>query len=123
MATGRGVLVAVACAIALGCGREPVPTELLGRWTTDDPHYAERSLEIGAEQIAFGIDAGIRLTYRLSDVEIETEPATGVTYRLVYDAAGEPERELRVRVPTPGRLRIDNHDEVWTREGAPGTGG
>jgi hypothetical protein len=107
---------------ALGCAREAVPTELIGRWTSDDPRYENRSLEIGAEQIVFGVDAGIRISYRLRGVELETNPATGVLYRLVYEGSGEPERELQVRIPTPGRLRIENHSEVWTRSDAPGLG-
>jgi hypothetical protein len=108
-------------AAALGCAREPVPTELIGRWTSDDPRYADRALEIGAEQIAFGVAAGLRITYRIQGIEREAD--AGTLYRLTYDAPGEPERELRVRVPAPGRLRIDNHSELWTRAGTPATGG
>ena len=118
---GRGPCAALVLAAALGCAREAVPTELIGRWTSDDPRYAHRSLEIGAERIAFGVDAGLRVTYRIQAIERETH--AGTHYRLHYDAPGEPERELRVRVPAPDRLRIDNHDEIWTRAGAPSTGG
>jgi hypothetical protein len=123
MAKGRGLCAALALAATLGCAREAVPTELIGRWTSDDPRYAERVLEIGTEQIAFGIDAGIRVTYRMQGIERQADAEAGTLYRLHYDAPGEPERELRVRLPAPGRLRIDNHDELWTRAGAPATGG
>ena len=121
MVRGRGLRVAVVLTAALACAREGVPTELIGRWTSDDPRYADRSLEIGAEQIAFGVDAGLRVTYRVQGIERETD--TGTLYRLYYDAAGEPERVLHVRVPTPGHLRIENHSELWTRASAQGTGG
>jgi hypothetical protein len=107
----------------LGCAREAVPTELIGRWTSDDPRYAERSLEIGTDQIAFGVDAGIRVTYRMQGIEHEADAEAGTLYRLYYDAPGEPERELRVRVPAPGHLRIENHSELWTRAGARVMGG
>ncbi len=122
MARGRGLLVAGVLVAAIGCAREAVPTELIGRWTSDDPRYADRSLEIGAQQIAFGVDAGIRISYRLRGVERETDGASGVLYRLVYDGSGEPERELQVRIPTAGRLRIENHSELWTRSDAPSKG-
>lgn len=123
MAKGRGLCAALVLAAALGCAREAVPTELIGRWTSDDPRYADRALEIGTEQIAFGVDAGIRIAYRMQGIEREADAEAGTLYRLYYDAPGEPERELRVRVPTPGRLRIDNHAELWTRAGVPTTGG
>jgi hypothetical protein len=117
MAKGRRLRAARALVlvVALGCAREPVPTELIGRWTSDDPRYADRVLEIGAEQIAFGVGSGMRMAYRTKGMERELDPATGTLYRLYYDAPGEPERALLVRLATPGRLRIDNHSEVWTR--------
>jgi len=123
MARGRGLPVVLAFVAALACAREPVPTELIGRWTTDDPRYAERSLEISAERLAFGVDAGIRMTYRVHGIEREVDVADGTLYRVYYDAPGEPERALQVRLATPGRLRIENHSELWMREGAPSAGG
>jgi hypothetical protein len=123
MAKGRGLCAALVFAAALGCSREDVPSELIGRWTTDDPRYADRALVIGTEQVAFGVDAGIRVAYRTQGIEREADAEAGTLYRLYYDAPGEPERELRVRLFAPGRLHIDNHDEFWTRAGAPTTGG
>jgi hypothetical protein len=124
MAKGRGLRVAVALALvaALGCVREAVPTELIGRWTSDDPRYADRALEIGAEQLAFGVGPGMRMTYRLQGVEREADP-TGTLYRIFYDGNGEPEQALVLRLPSPGRLRIENHNELWTRAAAPSAGG
>jgi hypothetical protein len=123
MAGGRGLPILLAFAAAVACAREGVPIELLGRWTTDDPRYVDRSLEISAERLAFGVGPGTRLTYRVQGIEREDDPETGTLYRVYYDAPGEPERALQVRLPTAGRLRIENHDELWTRDGAPSTGG
>ena len=123
MARGRGLSVAFALTAVLACAREGVPTELVGRWTSDDPRYADRSLEISADTIAFGSGDGMRTAYRMQGVERELDAGTGTLYRLYYDAAGSPEQELRVRVPNPGQLQIDNHSELWTRAGATGTGG
>ena len=122
MAKGRGLRVALGLVAALGCAREAVPTELIGRWTSDDPRYADRALEIGTEQLAFGVGSGMRMTYRVQGVEREADP-TGTLYRVFYDGAGEPERALVLRLPSPGRLRIDNHNELWTRAAAPSDGG
>ena len=123
MARGRGLLVACLVAGALGCMREGVPSELIGRWTSDDVRYADRALEIGAETIKFGSGEGSSTTYRVQGVEREVDAGTGTLYRLHYDAAGAPEQELRVAFPAPGRLRIDNHSELWTRSSASRTGG
>ena len=123
MAKGRGLRVALALVATLGCAREAVPTELIGRWTSDDPRYADRALEIDTERLAFGAGAGLRMTYRVKGVEREADPATGTLYRVYYDGAGEPERALLLRLPTPGRLRIDNHNELWTRADASSAGG
>ena len=123
MARGRGLPVVLAFVAALACAREPVPTELIGRWTSDDPRYAERSLEIDTERLAFGVDAGIRMTYRVQGIEREVDATSGTLYRVYYDGPGERERALQVRLPTPGRLRIENHSELWTRDGAPSAGG
>ena len=123
MAKGRGLLVACVVVGALGCMREGVPTELIGRWASDDPRYADRSLEIGNETIAFGAGDGMRTTYRMQGVEREVDGGTGTVYRLFYDAAATPELELRVSIPSPGQLRLDNHSELWTRAGASSAGG
>jgi hypothetical protein len=100
-----------------------VPRELIGRWTSDDPRYAERSLEISAERLAFGVGPGTRMTYRLQGIERDQDPETGTLYRVYYDVPGEPERSLNVWLPTTGRLRIENHTEVWTRAADSSAGG
>jgi hypothetical protein len=117
MARGRGLLVVFALAAGFGCGREAVPAELIGRWTSDDPRYADRSLAIGTEQITFGADDGLAITYRMQGIERETNAEAGTLYRLFYDAPSEPERELQVRALGPGELHIENHGERWTRAG------
>jgi hypothetical protein len=117
MARGRGLCAVFALTAALGCAREAVPAELIGRWTSADPRYAGRSLSIGVERISFGVEAGAVDLYHAKGVERDTEadPAEGTAYRLYYDAPGEPERELRLRVSGPDRMHIENHGELWTR--------
>jgi hypothetical protein len=123
MASGRCVPVVLVLLAALACAREAVPTDLIGRWTSDDPRYLDRSLEITTEQVSFGVSGATRMAYRVQGIEREVDPATGTLYRIYYDAPGEPERALQLRLPTPGRLRIENHSELWTRAGAPRAGG
>jgi hypothetical protein len=117
MARGRGLCAVFVLTAALGCAREGVPAELIGRWASDDPRYAGRSLSIGTERISFGVEAGAQLVYRARGIERDSDadPAQGTLYRLYYDAPGEPERELRLRVAGPDRVEIENHAGVWTR--------
>lgn len=119
MARRRVVCAVLALAIGFGCARESVPSDVIGLWASDDPRYADKSLAIGAEQITFGVDAGIRMKYRVQGIEREGE-GEDITLVLFYDAPGEPERELRVRPAGPDRLQINNHAEPWKRVGTGG---
>ena len=124
MAKARGLHAALALFVALGCAeREAVPTQLIGRWTSDDPRYVDRSLEIDPEQLRFGVAPGLQLSYRVRGVESQADPSAGTLYQLFYDAPGEPERSLQLRTPGPDRLRLENHSELWTRAGASLVGG
>jgi hypothetical protein len=123
MARGRSLPAALALAAVLTCAREAVPPELIGQWKTDDPRYADRSLAIGTEHITFGAGPEGHLVYRVRGIEREGASAD-VLYRVYYDAPGEPERALQLRLPEPGQLSIENHSELWTRvTGAPSSGG
>jgi hypothetical protein len=122
MAKGRALPVLLAI-FALACTREAVPPELLGRWGSDDPRYADRSLEIGTEKVAFGVGPGGRIAYAVQGVERESEAATGTIYRLYYDVPGEPERTLELRLAGPGQLTIGSRSELWTRRGTSTIGG
>jgi hypothetical protein len=115
----RAAFALLALCVGFGCAREVVPTDLVGVWTSDDPRYADRSLAITPEQIAFGVDAGIRVNYRVQGIEREGE-GEDTTFLVFYDAPGEPERELRVRVAGPNLLEIDNHGGAWKRTGTGG---
>ena len=116
MASRRAACALLALSICLGCAREAIPSELIGVWTSDDPRYADKSLGIAAEQIAFGVDAGIRVNYRVQGIEREGE-GEDTTFHVFYDTPGEPERELRLQIAGPDLLQIDNHGKPWKRTG------
>jgi hypothetical protein len=122
MAKGRILPICLAFVAAIACAREEVPPELIGRWTTNDPRYADRTLEISAERVVFGVGPGGRLLYAARGVERDTD-AGGELYRLYYDLPGEPELTLELRIPQPGQLVIQNRSQLWTRAGAPTAGG
>jgi hypothetical protein len=124
MARGRSLPAALALAALLTCAREAVPPELVGQWKSDDPRYADRSLAIGTELLTFGAGAEGSTVYRVRGIEREGKAGAEMLYRVYYDAPGEPERALQLRLPAPGQLSIENHSELWTRvTGAPASGG
>ena len=106
-------------------GEEAVPTELIGRWMSDDPRYADRALEIeeGGESRSASVP-GMHMTYQVQGIEREE----GCHQRhalppLLRRRRASPSARCSCELPTPGRLRIDNHSELWTRATAPGAGG
>jgi hypothetical protein len=118
MAKGRSLPVLLVFLAALACAREDVPPELIGRWTTDDSRYADRSLEITADRIIFGVGPGGRISYFTQGVEREVDAEDGTLYRVYYDLPGEAERTLDVRLQQPGELRIESRSQIWTRQQA-----
>jgi hypothetical protein len=97
-----------------------VPTELLGKWMTDDSRYAGRTFELRSDAIVFGTGPYSTDFHALVAVE-PLEPSEGWTpYRFSIresDAAiGEIEVAYR-RGATP-ELRFRHRSEIWRPEGA-----
>jgi hypothetical protein len=124
MARGRSLPAAFVLASVLTCGREAVPPELIGQWRSEDPRYADRLLAIGTERITFGGGLEGSSLYRIQGIERESDAGSPTLYHVYYDAPGEPERALQLRLPAPEQLQIENHTELWTRvTGAQSSGG
>jgi hypothetical protein len=90
-------------------------SELAGVWRTEDPRYADRFLEIRANEVVFGQGDQGRARHRIAGIYLEQTPEGPPVYVLRYrlDAA-EPTGELRVRVDH-GVLRIASQPNVaWT---------
>ncbi len=56
-----------------GCGREPIPAELLGTWFTSAPGYMGASMEITAETITFKDGKGYAGVNRIIGIEKKRE--------------------------------------------------
>ncbi|MCC6641091.1 MAG: hypothetical protein IT386_08015 [Deltaproteobacteria bacterium] len=120
-APSRGLARTVALCAALvtaACDDREVPGALVGRWTSDDPRYAGRSLSISPATIEFGTGATTSESFLIDRVE-SVLTGDGVTLHDVHyrDAEGSAHSvRLELVAPRGPTLRIENHDEVWVRE-------
>ena len=121
-AAGAGILCVAVLGLVLlaGCGprlERELPPELLGRWTTSHPVYADRSLELERERIGLGVGGGHEELHPLEGVERLDADQVAERFRLHYrDPDGTPELlDLELRFGAPNVLRLPHIDADWTR--------
>jgi hypothetical protein len=113
-------LVGAALAAAFGCGPgEPVslPDHLVGVWTTSDPRYRDRSLELTHDAVLFRLKHAVIDRHPIEEVEERHGDADDRLYVLHYtETEGyDATLELRYReTPTP-ELSVGNRSIPWTR--------
>ena len=115
-ATGKPVANAFVWQSRAADAREPVGVvrPLVGRWTTTDPAYAGRYIEITPEEIAFGQGAEGEARHRIVGVWRVGRDSRAIFYSIRY-AAEDGEVEVGVR-SSPRQLRLMNLPKVvWRR--------
>lgn len=103
--------------------REPVPgtvlteppPDIVGRWVTSDPRYADRGLWIGAREIVLGVGPAEPVVRgEILLVSVREENQLPVVY-LEYDA-GEGPVVMEMILEGNDRMHLRNPSEVtWTR--------
>ncbi len=114
-----GVLALASVPLFRGTG-EPVPEGLLGRWTTEDPRYAGRSLEITPTAVRIGLDsAPAGAAHPITFVTVRRAPqATFVTFE--YREEGEAHTLALTYLPPPfGTFTLKHPAEAVWRKGGP----
>lgn len=84
---GLTVLLAVLLAPRLGSGTG-VPAELSGRWTTDDPRYADRALIITDSTVAFYMGDDPIAVHEIRRTTSKPGEFGGVQYDIEYRTDG-----------------------------------
>jgi hypothetical protein len=118
------VSIGALLALVLACRGRPEPAlePLIGRWTTSDPLYAERSFEITpARELVIGIGPEQADRCPIVAVEGEARDAERQSYSLVY-VDGEGERcvvDLEYVAPRRSIRLRSRPDVLWTREEQP----
>ena len=95
---------------------EVMPTEVLGQWTTTDPRYADRGLEVSRDAVVFGLGPGQPPRRgRIVSLRSWQEGLVEVV-RIEYDA-GEGAETMELLMVGPDSMRLRNPREVlWTKE-------
>ena len=115
------LISAAVAAAALGCfdAKTEPSAELLGRWTTDAPAYAERYFDIQERLIVFGVDDFTSHSHYLEGVETRPRLADG-REKLVFHYRTRDGKsqllELEYQEADPSTLRFGHHAEMWTLE-------
>ena len=113
----RPALVAASVLLlTVACGGDglPLPEELRGTWTTDDPRYEGRALFLGSDSVRFYTGGGEYSGHPVQRLEIGSSP-TGVAYELRYEAAGG-DYLLTFELRTGGDLVLSHQPELrWSR--------
>lgn len=94
---------------------DAVPAELLGRWVTKDPRYADRALQIQPGLVILHVGPGVKP--RRGKIESRRTWMEGATrvVRITYDAGEGPET-LDLLLVSPDTIRLRNPREVvWTK--------
>ena len=118
---GAGVLMALLAFLAVRALLDPAPNmlaeappEILGRWVTDDPRYADRAFVI--EDEVFHLELGVDsvLSYRLAGIRL-FESSDFDRYIVTYHTReGDAQQEFRLF--PDGELRLKNPPDVtWVR--------
>ncbi len=117
----RSLSAAGLLATAAACAKHDAPDALVGRWTSEDPRYAGRTLEIRFDAVEIGIEGMPPEVYALRSVESERSPDGGTRHELLAREPDGTEQSFRLELlpGAPPRMRFENHDELWVRDAAP----
>lgn len=117
--TLRMIGAAVIAVVLSGCGgATELPPELYGVWRTDEPRYADRFIELTAQQIVFGLGGQESSRHFITSVDTEATLA-GARYTIEYRAT-EDDSISSVSLLTEHRdglaLRLHNQPSFrWRR--------
>ena len=120
-----GTLLGFLFAILLGigavrsCTQDPpaqevgVTRDLFGRWTTRDPRFADRFLEITGSEIVFGQGEEGEARHPIAGVRLERARDGRWRYLVRYVADPGREEEIEVAIlAAPGELQLETLPDV-----------
>jgi hypothetical protein len=102
-----------------GCSRsssDTVPDSLLGVWTTPDPRYAGRFLDLRPHSVTFGLGEDGQSMYPVSSVEWTSEQGQSV-FTIYYEAEDGSETAMSFyHAPFDGILVFKNQLQTYWRK-------
>lgn len=113
-------LVFVALVTSAGCKRQRsnlLPRQLVGVWTTDDPRYKDRFLELSQAFVIIVTGRNDPSSVQLID-RVETTQQGSEMLLTVYStdrSGGQYTMNLRFNPENGGELRFSNQSQIWKR--------
>lgn len=118
LAPWPALLLVAAVLVACGPKQENgVPTDLCGRWTTSEPKYHDRYLEIRSDRLIWGVGEFELDNHRIEKIESRPEADKQTHYWLHYTEDEGYPNALEIVLHRGSRLvmRFPNRPEVWVR--------
>lgn len=86
---GVTCLMLAACMLTVGCDQAAtaLPPEVLGRWRTQEPRYADRFVELSEDTIRIGTGGTMATSHPIRAVRSEPHPS-GTLYTIEYGNEG-----------------------------------
>ncbi len=107
--------------LASGCATpsENLPAEVLGRWATTEPRYADRFFEIQTEILRFGTGGDGLEVYSITRVTTEPHPR-GRLFRVTYLVDGADMQFAFHYDASNSTIRLHNQSSFeWLKAGRP----
>ncbi len=107
---------------SLGCAHYAhqglLPRDVVGAWTTDDPRYSERAMELSRAFVIIVTGRHDPATVQMID-RVESEPKGSGTlftiYSTDYSDGNHFEMKLEFNPANGGEIRFKNQSAVWKR--------
>ena len=115
---GLGLVFSV---LAVGCTApsEDLPVEVLGRWMTTEPRYADRFFEIQPEILRFGTGDNGSEVYSIRRVDTQPDP-DGRLFSVIYLVDGEDMLFAFHYDTATSTIRLHNQSSIeWVKAGTP----
>jgi len=122
MTTLRMTVIILMLLVCVGCSHHytPLPPEVKGVWTTDDPRYRDRFLELSQAFVIVVTGPHDTPSVQLVD-KVEIEPMgldeALTIYSTDYSDGAHYQMALQFSPANGGEIRFKNQGQVWKRRG------
>ena len=94
-----------------------VPHDLVGKWKTSAPQYADRYMKFSEHTVIYGVGDGEEVSHTIDKIVMK-QGVDGIVYIFSYrDAEGEQETlAFTYRPASGGTLQLKHSKEIWEKD-------
>jgi len=121
MTTLRTTVIILMALVCAGCNRNDsrmLPRQLEGTWTTDDPRYQDRFMDLSQAFVIIGTSRYDAPSVQLIDkVEVEARGSDTVltVYSTDHSQSAHYQMAIQFSPANGGEIRFKNQTQVWRR--------